>query len=102
VKRSQHADVVNETLALLKEGSALSSLRLSTSLPVLRERSLHWLISSWRATNKPDIVKQAFSLCNTGGDFNLSFDSLTSRATLKLLRDTQKNEPEVWSRITMS
>ncbi|KAH7906237.1 hypothetical protein BJ138DRAFT_1105316 [Hygrophoropsis aurantiaca] len=49
-------------------GLSPSALQLNVSLPILRERSLHWLTSAWHAINKPDIVKQAFSLCTAGGD----------------------------------
>jgi hypothetical protein len=32
--------------------------------------------------------------------FNLSFDSLTSREALQRLRDVQKNEPDLWTKIS--
>lgn len=39
-------------------------------------------------------------MCRSG-DFNLSFDSLTSKAALQELRNIQKNEPETWARINL-
>lgn len=59
VKRSQHADIVDESLSLLKKNDAAAAvIRLDTTLPTLHDRSLHWLINGYHAINKPDIVKQ--------------------------------------------
>ncbi|KAJ8586621.1 hypothetical protein M405DRAFT_743310 [Rhizopogon salebrosus TDB-379] len=59
VKRSQHADIVNEALALLQRNQGVpSALRLDTTLPTLQERSVQWLLNGYHAINKPDIIKQ--------------------------------------------
>lgn len=58
VKRSQHADIVEESLTLLKKDEAAHVIRLDTTLPTLRDRSLQWLINGYHAINKPDVVKQ--------------------------------------------
>lgn len=58
VKRAQHADIVEESLLLLKKDEAAPVIRLDTTLPTLRDRSLQWLIDGYRAINKPDVVKQ--------------------------------------------
>jgi len=58
VKRSQHADIVEESLSLLKNNEAAPVIRLDTTLPTLRDRSLHWLVNGYHAINKPDVVKQ--------------------------------------------
>jgi len=66
VKRSQHADIVNEALALLQRSQGVpSALRLDTTLPTLRERSVQWLLDGYRAINKPEIVKQVRSYLGT-------------------------------------
>jgi hypothetical protein len=39
-------------------------------------------------------------MCKAGEGLNLSFESITSRETLLLLRDIQKNKPELWNKIT--
>src|SRR3954447_5845420 len=43
---------------------------------------------------------QAFEKCLAGANFNLSFESLTSHEALLLLRDVQKNNLELWCKIT--
>lgn len=58
VKRAQHADIVEESLLLLKKDEAAPVIRLDTTLPTLRDRSLRWLIDGYHAINKPDVVKQ--------------------------------------------
>ncbi|KAG1798387.1 hypothetical protein EV424DRAFT_1332932, partial [Suillus variegatus] len=97
---SQHADIVDESLSLLKKNNATAAvIRLDTTLPTLHDRSLHWLINGYHAINKPDIVKQAFFQCKAGTSFNLSFESLTSREALQMLRDVEKNDVETWDQI---
>jgi hypothetical protein len=78
-----------------------------------------WLVKGYHAINKPSLVKkvglshfyfftylhpclQAFELCKAGSEFNLSFDSITSREALILLRNIQKNDTHLWSKITAS
>jgi hypothetical protein len=39
-------------------------------------------------------------MCKAGGEFNLSFESLTSRDALHLLRDVEKNDPDTWKKIS--
>lgn len=39
-------------------------------------------------------------MCRSG-DFNLSFESLTSKATLQELRNVQRSHPEIWARINL-
>lgn len=59
VKRSQHADIVNEALTLLRRNQDTpSALRLDTTLPTLRDRSVQWLLNGYHAINKPEIIKQ--------------------------------------------
>jgi hypothetical protein len=59
VKQSQHADIVDESLSLLKKNDAAAAvIRLDTTLPMLRDILLHWLINGYHAINKPDIVRQ--------------------------------------------
>ncbi|KAG2039925.1 hypothetical protein BDR03DRAFT_1008601 [Suillus americanus] len=69
-------------------------------LPTLHDRSVQWLLNGYHAINKPKIIKQAFASCRAGPFFNLSFDSLTSREALQRLWDVQKNEPDLWTKIS--
>ncbi|KAG1717242.1 hypothetical protein EDB19DRAFT_1392728 [Suillus lakei] len=77
-------------------------IRLDTTLPTLRDRSLQWLINSYHAINKPDVVKQSFFQCKAGTTFNLSFKSLTSHEALHALHDVQKNDTMTWECIKMA
>ncbi|KAG1837853.1 hypothetical protein DFJ58DRAFT_862112 [Suillus subalutaceus] len=81
-----------ESLSLLKKDEAAHVIRLDTTLPTLRDRSLQWLINGYHAINKPDVVKQ----CKAGTTFNLSFKSLTSHEALHALHDVQKNDTVTW------
>ncbi|KAG2341697.1 hypothetical protein BDR05DRAFT_949526 [Suillus weaverae] len=84
VKQSQHADIVDKSLSLLKKNDAAAAIiQLDTTLPTLCDRSLHWLINGYHAINKPNIVRQ----------------SLTSREALQVLHDVEKNDVETWDRI---
>ena len=58
IKRRQHADIVEETLALLRDGTPPSELKLDTRIGTLRNRSINWLVHAYNAVNKPDIVKK--------------------------------------------
>jgi hypothetical protein len=62
IKRRQHADIVEETLALLRKGTPPSELKLDTKIGTLRNRSINWLVHAYNAVNKPDIVKKVGSL----------------------------------------
>ncbi|KAG2116144.1 hypothetical protein DEU56DRAFT_748442, partial [Suillus clintonianus] len=96
---SQHADIVEESLSLLKKDEDVHVIRLNTTLPTLHDRSLQWLINGYHAINKPDVVKQSFFQCKAGTALNLSFESHTSREALHALCDVQKNDTMTWERI---
>ncbi|KAG2158540.1 uncharacterized protein EDB93DRAFT_1076614, partial [Suillus bovinus] len=96
---SQHADIVEESLSLLKTDEATPVIQLDTKLPTLRDRSLWWLIDGYHAINKPNMVKQAFFQCKAGTASNLSFESMTSHEALHALRDVQKNDTVTWDHV---
>jgi hypothetical protein len=117
IKQAQHADIVEETLHLLQSGVDPENVRLDTSIGTLRDRSVGWLVKAYNKINNPSMVKkvgihlkldgdisyiyfQAFTLCSAGENFNLSYESLTSNKAWVLLRDVQKNNPDLWSTIT--
>jgi hypothetical protein len=58
IKRAQHADIVEETLGLLRAGTPAADLRLDTSLPTLRDRSVNWVVQAYKAINKPEIIQK--------------------------------------------
>ncbi|KAF8555326.1 hypothetical protein OG21DRAFT_1386419, partial [Imleria badia] len=92
VWHSQHADIVDELILLLKQQDDAPVIRLDTTLPTLQNQSLCWLLNGYHTINKPDIIQQAFAQCKAGTLFNLSFDSLTSCEALHALREVQKKD----------
>ncbi|KAG2133794.1 uncharacterized protein EDB93DRAFT_1306630, partial [Suillus bovinus] len=100
VKHTQHADIVNESLAQLSEKTSPALVRLDTTIGTLRNRSLQWVINGYHAINKPELVKQVFFMCKAGKDFNLSFESLASHEALQYLWEVQQNDKAGWIRIT--
>ena len=117
IKHSQHADVVDETLGYLKDGTDPAELQIDTRIGTLRDRTVGWMVRAYHTINKPELVRkvriigfwpwirlsflfQAFEMCKAGKGFNLSFESITNHKTLLLLCDIQKNKPELWSKIT--
>jgi hypothetical protein len=59
VKRASHEDMAAETIDHLRAGGKPSQLVLSTSIPVLRNRTPRWLVEGYKAINKPEMVKKA-------------------------------------------
>jgi hypothetical protein len=60
VKQTQHADIVNESLARLTHDSSASLIRLDTTIGTLHDQSLQWVVNGYHAINKPELVKQVF------------------------------------------
>ncbi|KAG1890196.1 hypothetical protein F4604DRAFT_1949963 [Suillus subluteus] len=58
-----------------------------------------WVLSNRRQCSD-GFIFQAFASCHAGPSFNLSFDSLMSCEALQQLRDMQKNEPDLWMKIS--
>jgi len=58
VRQCQHADVVDETLALLEAGTSPADLRLDTTIGTVRDRSVRWMVKAYDAINKPSVVKK--------------------------------------------
>lgn len=58
IKRAAHADIVNETLALLASGKDPAEVLISTSVITMRNRSLRWLVEAYKAFKAdPELVK---------------------------------------------
>lgn len=51
LRRAAHADVVDETMAQLDDGRQPESVKLDTTLGVLRDRSVHWMVRAFEACN---------------------------------------------------
>lgn len=121
IRRAQHEDVVSEVQAQLKKGTAPGEMKIATGLPVLRSRSVQWLVNAYNAVNDEAIVKkvrdvlasellalvdisQAWSGCRLSADrdLNLSYESLTSRKARQLLQHVEQEEPDLWRELKPS
>ncbi|KAG9103731.1 hypothetical protein FRC07_009937, partial [Ceratobasidium sp. 392] len=97
VRNASHNNVVNETVAALQSGTPDEKIMNDQSVPMLRERSLGWILEAYHAVNKPNLVKKAFSLCAVPGtDHNLSYESLTSQAAQKALNVLRSTNLDVY------
>jgi len=60
LKVSAHDDIVQEVLAQLKNGVAVSNIIVDTTLKILRNRTVHWLWVAFNALNRPEIVNKVW------------------------------------------
>ncbi|KAI0691066.1 hypothetical protein BC835DRAFT_1279846 [Cytidiella melzeri] len=103
VRRSQQEDVVEETLGMLRKGVKSQDIKLDNSIKTLRNRSVRWLVRAFQEINDPRIVKKAFSMCRLQDpQYNLSQESLTSAATLQLLRELHTTEPKLCEELNIN
>ncbi|KAJ7702622.1 hypothetical protein B0H16DRAFT_1748176 [Mycena metata] len=93
-------DVVDEATALLEhddeEEANPTLLKLDTTIPTLRDRCIGWIVDSFHACNKKELILKAFELC-AAGEFNCSQESLTSPAALAALRDLPNTNPALYA-----
>ncbi|QRV92811.1 Ulp1 protease family, carboxy-terminal catalytic domain protein [Ceratobasidium sp. AG-Ba] len=103
IRHAAHNDVVNEILAALSDGTAPEDVLNDQSRPTLRDRSVDWLLRGFYAINQPEIVTKAFRLCSVPGtEFNLSYESLTSRAARQAILSLSTTDPAAYTRIMAS
>ncbi|CUA68415.1 ATP-binding cassette sub-family A member 6 [Homo sapiens] [Rhizoctonia solani] len=101
ISRAAHADIVVETATALQAGVAADQIVNDQTLRTLRNRSVGWIVKGYHAINRPDIVKKAFALCTVPEtEFNLSYESLTSRAARQAILDLRRTNPELYTEIT--
>jgi hypothetical protein len=114
LKRSYHEDVVAAILRQIDDGISIS---VDRKLGALQDQSVSWMWKAHQTLNKPVIVKKvsksrlitarfmpyhfnkAFEMCRTG-NFNLSYDSLTSYEARQKLHDLETSDPEFWAQLT--
>ncbi|KAF5381325.1 hypothetical protein D9615_008430 [Tricholomella constricta] len=100
LKRSAHEDVVEETLAKLKTGMKPIEIVLDTKVKTLRDRTPHWLWTAYENfSSKSVVIKKAWEMCRAG-EFNLSYESLTSPTTREILRNLPTTDPEFFTELT--
>ncbi|KAI0070338.1 hypothetical protein K474DRAFT_1608898 [Panus rudis PR-1116 ss-1] len=100
IKRSQLQDIVNETLEHLHSGAEATQLRLDNTIGTLRDRSVSWFLNAFRDINDPLLIKKAFERCVVRGGFNLSFESIKSRAANEIIRDLPRTDPTLWNKVS--
>ena len=58
IRRSALKDIVDHTMAQLSSGTAPNKITFEKRLPVVRNRSVQWLINGYEAINNPEIVQK--------------------------------------------
>ncbi|QRV83006.1 DDE superfamily endonuclease [Ceratobasidium sp. AG-Ba] len=102
IRNSAHSDIMKETLDALESGVLAEQIVNNQTLWTLRNRSLQWIVDGYDAINDEAIVKKAFSLCAVPGtEFNLSYDSLTSRAALRELASFSQTNAAKYHEFTL-
>ena len=105
----------------LNAGVQANKVVFEKKLPVIRNRSVSWLVNGYEAINKCEIVEkvsyslkdfqlsllsilfQAFKLCSTGeGGFDLSYECLTSEWAKAALAERIETSPEFAKSVTNS
>ncbi|KAG9080057.1 hypothetical protein FS749_008139 [Ceratobasidium sp. UAMH 11750] len=100
IRQAAHDNVVDETLAAIESGTPPEAVVNDQSRGTLRNRSVGWILQGFHAINRPDIVKKAFMLCSVPAtDFNLSYESLTSRSARQAILGLQTTDPAAYSEI---
>ncbi|TFY82142.1 hypothetical protein EWM64_g1870 [Hericium alpestre] len=100
IKRSQLDDIISKTLIHLESNDDPTELKLDSRIGTLRDRSVAWFVKAWKEISQVDLVKKSFEHCAVRGGFNLSFESLTSSAALKVLRELPQTDPVLWAKIS--
>ncbi|VDB96549.1 unnamed protein product [Peniophora sp. CBMAI 1063] len=100
IRQGQQQHIISETLQHLRSGAVATAIRLDNRIGTLRDRAVSWFTDAWHSINQPSLVKNAFEKCAVRGGFNLSFESLTSPAALKAVRDLPRSDPALWAKIS--
>ena len=58
IKRSTLQDIINDTMEQLGHGVEPSKVTFEKRLPIVRDRSIRWLINGYEAINKPELIKK--------------------------------------------
>ncbi|KAG8917045.1 hypothetical protein FRC01_002695 [Tulasnella sp. 417] len=99
IRRAALDDIIKETTSQLESGITTESIILDKTIGTLRDRTPGWLLAAWKAVNKRDLVVKSWEMCTTG-DFNLSYESLTSRAARQAIVDMRSTDPLFFAEIT--
>ncbi|KAG9090561.1 hypothetical protein FS749_000462, partial [Ceratobasidium sp. UAMH 11750] len=102
IRQQALSDLVNETTEAIEGGADTETFKNTNILKTLRDRSVLWMIQGYKAINKPELVRKAFSLCAVpNSTFNLSYESLTSHEARKALLALKTSDPEFHRELMM-
>ena len=62
VRRSALSNIVDHTMSQLEKGVLPSEITFEKRLPVVRDRSVEWLVNGYEAINNPEIVQKVVLL----------------------------------------
>ncbi|KAF8600772.1 hypothetical protein BDV93DRAFT_559075 [Ceratobasidium sp. AG-I] len=93
-------NLVNESSEALASGTSPSYVVNDQTVKTLRNYSVRWLLKGYNAINNPRLIKKAFELCAVPEtEFNLSYESLTSREARQALSGLRSTDPEFYQEI---
>ena len=61
IRRTALQDVINDTTEQLGHGVEPSKVTFEKRLPVVRNRSIRWLVNGYKAINNPELIKKVIS-----------------------------------------
>ncbi|KAF7341463.1 ATP-binding cassette sub-family A member 6 [Mycena venus] len=79
IKRSAHRDIIDEALGQIKAGKPASEIKLNTTIAVLRDRSVGWIVQAIHDINDPATIQKAFEMCRVG-DWNRSHTPIANNS----------------------
>ena len=62
IRRSALEDVINDTTQQLNSGIEPSMVTFEKRLPVVRDRSIRWLVNGYDAINNPELIKKVIPM----------------------------------------
>ncbi|KAJ7113746.1 hypothetical protein C8R43DRAFT_826762, partial [Mycena crocata] len=101
VKRSAHRDIVEEALSQMEAGKDSAEIRLDTTVGVLRDRSVGWIVQAIKDISDPALIMKSFEMCRAG-EYNLSHASLTSVDALARLRRLPMENPALYAELSQN
>jgi hypothetical protein len=95
IRRSALQDIINDTTGQLGHGVEPSMVTFEKSLPVVRDRSVRWLVHGYEAINNPELIKKVVSKVITYFFLFIPFNYRLSNYVL-LERETSTSHMRVW------
>ncbi|PBL00706.1 hypothetical protein ARMGADRAFT_1073045 [Armillaria gallica] len=99
IKKTSHHDIVSDVMKQLENGTDPKKIQVNTSVGVLRDRSVGWIVNAIRDVSDKEFVKKAWELCCID-NLNTSQASLTSADALAQLRSLLETNPTFHKELT--